>query len=73
MAMVMVTGIMAVLMIFLLTGLTYVLNNVPASRRDQDAKAAYAAAEAGLEEYIARLNANSNYWQMGNTDASNPA
>ena len=73
MAMVMVTGIMAVLMVFLLTGLAYVLNNVPASRRDQDAKAAYAAAEAGLEEYIARLNANSNYWQVGNTDSTNPA
>jgi hypothetical protein len=70
---VMVLGLMAVLSVFLLTSLAYVLNSAPPSRRDQDSKAALAAAEAGMEDYISRLNANSNYWSAGNTDATNAA
>lgn len=33
------------------------------SRRDQDWNAALAAAEAGIDDYLLRLNENANYWQ----------
>jgi|GEM_PF-765934 len=67
MAMLMVIGIMAVLTVFLLTSLGLALSNAPASRRDQDAKTAEAAAEAGVEDYLARLDASDSYWTLGNT------
>lgn len=72
-ALISVLGLMMVLSLFLVTSLAFVLQNATGARRNQDSKAAIAAAEAGLEEYIARLNADSNYFVQGNTDASNPA
>lgn len=68
-----VIGAMIVLMLFLITSLAFVLQNAPAARRDQDAKAAVAAAEAGVEEYVSRLNSDSNYFNKGNVDATNAA
>jgi hypothetical protein len=50
-----------------------VVQQAPAARRDQDSKSAIAAAEAGIEEYLSRLNADTNYWKTGNSDAGNPA
>ena len=50
------------LTIFLLTTLSFALQNMAPSRADQDLKAATAAAQAGVEEYVARLNANDTYW-----------
>src|SRR4051812_1785391 len=64
---------MFVLATFLLTMVTFTVAGVPAARRDQDAKTAVAAAEAGLEEYLARLDADTNYWKNGNVDSANPA
>ena len=72
-ALISVLGLMMVLTLFLVTSLAFVLQNSTTSRKNQDAKAALAAAEAGLEEYIARLNADSNYFVLGNTDATNAA
>lgn len=72
-ALISVIGMMMVLSLFLVTSLAFVLQNATSARRNQDAKAAMAAAQAGLEEYIARLNADSNYFVLGNTDTSNPA
>jgi hypothetical protein len=72
-ALVAVIGTMLVLATFLLTMVGYTVAGVPAARRDQDAKTAVAAAEAGLEEYLARLNADTNYWKNGNVDLANPA
>jgi Tfp pilus assembly protein PilV len=66
-----VLGSMAVLMMFLLGTLSYAANNLPRSRGDQDAKAAVAAAQAGIEDYLSRLHANPTYWQT--TDSSNTA
>ena len=43
------------------------------SRRDQDYNGAYQAAQSGVEDYLARLQANANYWTNGNVDANNPA
>lgn len=39
------------------------------SRHDQDWNAALAAAEAGIDDYLFRLNQNANYWQYS---SSNP-
>jgi Tfp pilus assembly protein PilX len=72
-ALVAVIGTMAIVTVFLLSSLALVLQNTEPSRADQDAKAAIAAAQAGAEEYISRLNANDSYWTLGNADASNPA
>ncbi|GIU87957.1 MAG: hypothetical protein KatS3mg009_2472 [Acidimicrobiia bacterium] len=38
------------------------------SRRDQDWNAALAAAEAGIDDYLLRLNENANYWQYSATN-----
>ncbi len=64
---------MFILTAFLLTSLGMVLNQTAPSRADQDAKAALAAAQAGIDEYISRLSANSEYWARGNVDAANGA
>jgi Tfp pilus assembly protein PilX len=53
-----VVGSMAIITLFLLTALMVVLNNAPKSRESQDSQTAMAAAQAGMEDYIARLNAN---------------
>ena len=41
----------------------YGIGSQNASRRDQDWNAALAAAEAGIDDYVFRLNENSNYCQ----------
>lgn len=68
-----VVGSMTVLMLFLLGSLAFVLQQMPADRADQDAKTALAAAQAGIDEYISRLNVDDTYWIKGNNDPSNPA
>jgi hypothetical protein len=73
MALVVVLGVMTVLTAFLLVLLAGAVQNLKPTRADQDAKAAMAAAEAGIEEYVSRLNANDNYWGKGNDDDTNPA
>lgn len=70
----MVLGAMMVLTAFMLTSLALVLGNTAPSRADQDSKAALAAAQAGVDEYVSRLSATGGqYWVNGNTDASNDA
>ena len=64
---------MVVISLFLLASLAFALEQSKPARRDQDAKIAVAAAQAGLDEYISRLTADSNYWERGNVDAANPA
>ena len=72
-ALVVVTGTMTVLMLFLLTTLAFVVNNSKPNRRGQDAKTALAAAQAGVDEYVSRLTATDDYWTRGNLDTSNNA
>lgn len=47
----------------------FAVGSMNISRRDQDWNAALAAAEAGIDDYIFRLNTNGNYWQYS---AGNP-
>ncbi len=72
-ALVAVVMSIAVLSLFLLAALALTLNDERPARRDQDAKSAEQAALAGVDEYISRLNANDNYWKLGNVDTGNPA
>lgn len=71
-ALVGVMGVMIVLTMFLLTTLAFTLQNLQPSRRDQDAKVSLAAAQAGIDDYVARLNADPQYWTLGPV-TSNPA
>ncbi len=61
------------LMLFLLVAMTGVLRAAQLGRVDQDGKIAMAAAQAGIEDYLSRLNADQDYWRHGNADPSNPA
>lgn len=69
-----VVGVTAVVMLFLLGAMGATLNNVVPARADQDAKVAVAAAQAGIDEYVSRLNVTGGgYWERGNVDPTNPA
>jgi Tfp pilus assembly protein PilX len=72
-AMLMVLGVLFVTTLFLLSSLAYALRSMAPTRRDEDAKIALAAAQAGIDEYVSRLTANDNYWQQGSSDTSNAA
>ncbi|HYY10681.1 MAG TPA: hypothetical protein VE781_07050 [Kineosporiaceae bacterium] len=61
------------LMLFLLVAMTGVLRAASLGRLDQDGKIAMAAAQAGIEDYLSRLNSDQDYWRRGNDDTSNPA
>ena len=63
----------AVITALLVVALGFSIRNQKSGRTDQDAKTATAAAQAGIEEYLSRLNANSNYYTNNNVDATNPA
>jgi hypothetical protein len=63
--------IIAVLVILLLTLIPLTMffeavQQLPLARHDQDHESALHAAEAGVEDYINHLNANNNYWSLGN-------
>lgn len=69
-----VLAAMTLITTLLTVSLFVVLNNATSARTSQDSRTAYAAAQAGVDEYIARLNSTGgNYWTLGNTDSANPA
>lgn len=62
--------IMAVVMMTLVAATTgFAVNSLDTSRRDQDWNGALAAAEGGIDDYLYRLNRDSEYWTY---DAGNP-
>jgi hypothetical protein len=67
-----VTTILAMLVA---TTLAYGSSSQRQARRDQDWNAALPAAEAGIDDYLTRLNNNAAYvlWSTANPDPSNPA
>jgi hypothetical protein len=65
-AIVMVIGIGAVLMVLVATALAYSASGMQKARTDQDWNDAYAAAYAGIEEYESRLANDNTYQQYGN-------
>jgi Tfp pilus assembly protein PilX len=72
-ALIAVLGAMTVITLFLLATLAYAMASTGPSRRDQDAKASLAAAQSGVDEFLARLNANDTYWTNDGNDCSNLA
>jgi hypothetical protein len=57
-----------------ITGLSgYALQGYVTSKNQTDWSSAVAAAQAGFDDYLSRLNDDDNYWTRGNVDATNPA
>ena len=55
--------LLSMIMLIIVAGtMAYALGSQPISRRDQDWNAALAAAEAGLDDYLFRLNENDQYY-----------
>lgn len=77
MAMVLVLSSMMVLFLLATTTLAYALQSQDRARGNQDRNAALAAAQAGVDDYIARLNRNDDYgrtWDCtGNPALRGPA
>lgn len=53
--------------------MAFAVNSLDLSRRDQDWNAALAAAEAGVDDYLYRLNRIDAYWQYSATNPPPPA
>ena len=53
------------LLILVASTMAYAIGSMPISRRDQDWNAALTAAEAGLDDYLYRLNQNDQYYLYG--------
>lgn len=70
-SMILVIGIGMVLMLVVSLLMAYVIASIAPARREQDYQAAIAAAQAGLDDYLSRLNANNTYWQ--GVDCTNTA
>ncbi|MEI6693124.1 MAG: hypothetical protein WCL12_00170 [Actinomycetes bacterium] len=62
-AMIMVMGMIIVLSLLLAATFSYAQAVEPQAKRDSTWNAALAAAQAGVDDYVAKLNANDNYWQ----------
>lgn len=69
-ALVTVIGTMALLALFVAGTTILATGTQRLARHDQDWNAALAAANAGLDEYLANLNSDDRYWTYG--DASSP-
>jgi hypothetical protein len=55
--------LLTMIMLIVVAGtLSYAIGSQPLSRRDQDFSAALSAAEAGLDDYLFRLNENDQYY-----------
>ena len=61
-AMIMVMGAITVLSLLVTAALGYALQAQPQARHDQDWNAALAAAQSGVDDYVARLNQNDSYY-----------
>jgi hypothetical protein len=70
-AMIMVMASITVLGMLLAAAFTMAIQAQPGARRSQDWNAALAAAQAGVDDYIARLNQSDSYWTS--IDCTNPA
>jgi Tfp pilus assembly protein PilX len=72
-AMIVVMMVVMLLTLIPLAIFTQALQQLPLARHSQDHEAALAAAEAGVDDYLNRLNQNSNYWTYNAANQSSPA
>lgn len=70
-ALIMVLGAMTVAMLVVSVALNYGLQTNQHARKSTAWNQAFAAAEAGIDDYLARLNKSDSYWQT--VDCDNPA
>ncbi|MEI8055787.1 MAG: pilus assembly PilX N-terminal domain-containing protein [Actinomycetes bacterium] len=66
MALVTVLGLGALLTILMFAATGFAVNQQKQVRGDQDWNSSLAAAEAGVDDYISKLNADGTYWRYGN-------
>jgi Tfp pilus assembly protein PilX len=64
--MVMVIGVVFVMSLLVTTAMVSAASNQRHARRDQTWNASLAAAQAGIDDYLSRLNADGNYWIYAN-------
>src|SRR5262245_53313972 len=67
-AMVVVIMVVMLLTLIPLAIFTQAVQQLPLARHDQDHESALHAAEAGVDDYLNRLNQNSNYWTYSATN-----
>ena len=67
-AMITVMMIMVVLTLLMAATVNYAVQSEPLSRRDQDWNAALAAAQAGVDDYLYRLQQDDNYYLFSTTN-----
>ncbi|MDF2739687.1 MAG: hypothetical protein K0S88_1054, partial [Actinomycetia bacterium] len=72
-AMITVMMIVVVLSLLMVASLNYAMQGEPPSRRDQDWNAALAAAQAGVDDYLYRLQQDDEYIQYSATNPPTPA
>jgi hypothetical protein len=72
-AMITVMMVVVVLTLLMVATLDYAIRSEPASRRDQDWNAALAAAQAGIDDYLYRLQQDNEYVQYSATNPPTPA
>jgi hypothetical protein len=70
-AMIMVMASITVLTLLITAAVGYAMAALPQSRHAQDWNAALAAAQSGIDDYVAKLNQNDSYWQS--VDCTNVA
>lgn len=63
-ALITVLGLTVVITLLLVAAVNYALNTMPQVRDHEDWNAALAAAEAGVDDALFRLNQNSSYWAV---------
>ncbi len=68
MALVSIIGLTAVLTLLAVIAVGFALNSQTFSRNHQDWNAALAAAEAGIDDYLARLNRDRQYYETADSD-----
>ena len=72
-AMITVMMIVVVLSLLMVASVNYAMQAEPQSRRDQDWNAALAAAQAGVDDYLYRLQQDDEYIQYSATNPPTPA
>lgn len=70
-AIILVVSVSVIVTALMVTLMSYTITSVAHARKEQDYQAALSAAQAGVDDYLARLNSNNVYWQS--TDCSNTA
>lgn len=72
-ALILTISVTAALALLVTSLLGYGVSTMRQSRNTQDRLAALAAAEAGVDDYLSRLNRDENYWQYNATNPPPPS